>query len=262
MGWRLELLHLGKMRCHKSRMIWTKDREETIEIPVFGVLLRHPEYGTVVYDTGLPENWRACLPASIQEGFPVTEQISVAKALAEKGLTPDQVDVLILSHLHFDHAGGLRDFSGTRAGEAVVVSDTELANGLVKAFTGTGPSYVRELLDVPGIWYRTIREEQDLFPGLRLFLQQSHAPGLVGLQVETENRGTVICVSDAVYTEENDKTELPPDSPNPQVSQGFLANLKLLQKRRQKTGGVLLYGHDLDREQQWLQEDAEESGNC
>ena len=59
MGWRLELLHLGKMRCHKSRMIWTKDREETIEIPVFGVLLRHPEYGTVVYDTGLPENWRA-----------------------------------------------------------------------------------------------------------------------------------------------------------------------------------------------------------
>ena len=255
MGWKIELLHLGKMRCHKSRMIWTENRETTIEIPVFGVLLRHPEYGTVVYDTGLPDNWQNCLPEGLQASFPVTEQIPMAEALAKKGLSPEQVDMLILSHLHFDHAGGLRHFAGTQAGKAVIISDTELANGLVKAFTGTGPSYVRELLDVTGIWYRTISEEQDLFPGLRLFLQQSHAPGLIGIQVETDNRGPVLCVSDAVYTEENDTAELPPDSPNPQVSQGFLANLKLLQKRRRENGAVMLYGHDLDREQQWLRED-------
>ena len=92
MGWKLSILHMGTMRCHKSRMIWTKDREETIEIPVFGVLLRHPEYGTVVYDTGLPDRWRTCLPESVQKSFPVTSQIPVQTALAQKGLTPEQVE--------------------------------------------------------------------------------------------------------------------------------------------------------------------------
>ena len=95
MGWKIELLHLGKMRCHKSRMIWTENRETTIEIPVFGVLLRHPEYGTVVYDTGLPDNWQNCLPEGLQASFPVTEQIPMAEALAKKGLSPEQVETFL-----------------------------------------------------------------------------------------------------------------------------------------------------------------------
>ena len=37
------------------------------------------------------------------------------EALAQEGLTLGDMDQLILSHLHFDHAGGLAAFAGTQA---------------------------------------------------------------------------------------------------------------------------------------------------
>lgn len=253
--WNLELLHLGKMRCKKSRMILTENPEEEIDIPVSAVLLRHPDYGNVLYDTGNAEDWSECLPESIQQGFPVTEWVSIRTALKKKGLSPEEIDVLILSHLHFDHAGGLREFAGTKAGNAVRISRSELSHALVKVFTGTVGGYVKSLIDVPGITYQPVDQDTVFFPGLTLFLQQSHAPGLIGLEVETENRGTVLCVSDAVYLRENEEKELPPDSPNREVAQGFLEHLKLLQKRREQTGAVILYGHDLKQEEQWIEEE-------
>lgn len=39
--------------------------------------------------------------------YPVRGIVPIQKALAQVGLTPGDMDQLILSHLHFDHAGGL-----------------------------------------------------------------------------------------------------------------------------------------------------------
>lgn len=249
--WKLELLYLGKMQCKKHRMIRTENREETMEIPVTAVLLQHPQYGNVLYDTGNAANWASCLPESTKRDFPITEWISIGSALEEKGLSPKDIDVLILSHLHFDHVGGLGEFAGTKAGAAVRVSRSELANALVKVFTGYVGGYVKSLIDVPGITYMPVEEEMELFPGLQLFLQQSHAPGLIGLEVKTEEKGTVLCVSDAVYLQENDEKQLPPDSPNGEVARGFLENLKKLRRRKAATGAVILYGHDWKQAKAW-----------
>ncbi|WP_434311326.1 N-acyl homoserine lactonase family protein [Hominifimenecus sp. rT4P-3] len=257
--WKLELLYLGKMRCKKHRMIRTENREETMEIPVTAVLLRHPQYGNILYDTGNAANWASCLPEPTRRDFPITEWISIESALREKGLSPDEIDVLILSHLHFDHVGGLQEFAGTKAGGAVRVSRSELSNALVKAFTGYVGGYVKSLIDVPGITYMPVDQEMELFPGLRLFLQQSHAPGLIGLEVKTEDYGTVLCVSDAVYLQESDEKQLPPDSPNQEVARGFLENLKELRRRRRETGAVILYGHDWKQTEAWVTKKADQS---
>src|SRR5262249_38596722 len=39
-------------------------------------------------------------------GVVETEHVLV-RSLADVGLAPDQIDVIVLSHLHFDHAGGV-----------------------------------------------------------------------------------------------------------------------------------------------------------
>src|SRR5690606_35285499 len=44
----------------------------------------------------------------LRERYGVVEEEHVLlRSLNEHGVTPDQIDVVLLSHLHFDHAGGL-----------------------------------------------------------------------------------------------------------------------------------------------------------
>ena len=64
------------------------------------------------------------------------------------------IDIIILSHLHFDHAGGLRYFRRTKAIQSVWVAEEELKNAWYEVMTGRQGSYIRELFDVEGIVYR------------------------------------------------------------------------------------------------------------
>ena len=71
---------------------------------------RHPDpashLGNILYDTGNCEDFSAVYTEEMLHDYPITEMISIQEALAQKGLTPDDIDLIILSHLHFDHAGG------------------------------------------------------------------------------------------------------------------------------------------------------------
>lgn len=242
--WRLDILHLGKMSCQKYRIIKTEDHQERVTLPVTALLLRHPRYGTVVYDTGNDDNWRNTYTKMAQEAYPVEECITISEALAAFGLSTADVDYLILSHLHYDHSGGIKYFAGTRAGSRVLISRAGLSYAMLQSLTGHQDAYPRVLYDLPDITYQLIEEETQLFGGLTLFLQESHAPGLIGLQVETENYGTVLAVSDAIYLQESYEKELPPDGPNPANAAGFLENLRKVRERQRSCQAAILYGHD------------------
>ena len=45
----------------------------------------------------------------------------------QKGLTPDDIDLIILSHLHFDHAGA-EALCGDQGIRRVLVSEADLKN--------------------------------------------------------------------------------------------------------------------------------------
>src|SRR5699024_7064562 len=42
-----------------------------------------------------------------RRNFGVLEESSIVDSLAEVGLTPDDIDTVLMTHLHFDHACGL-----------------------------------------------------------------------------------------------------------------------------------------------------------
>ena len=79
----------------------------------------------------------------------MTEFVSVESALKEKGIAPSDIDLLIISHLHFDHAGGMAYFKGTKAAENVYIAEGDLRNAYYDALTrGEISPYCKESFDL------------------------------------------------------------------------------------------------------------------
>src|SRR5690606_8553861 len=66
----------------------------------------------VLVDAGIG----AKMSAKDTEIYAIDRTESLDRSLAEQGLTPNDIDLVIATHLHFDHAGGFTD----RVGDAVL----------------------------------------------------------------------------------------------------------------------------------------------
>ena len=115
----LHLLRVGACR-HLECMAARGGRWTPVEFPALCGLIRHPQRGWMLYDTGYaghffsatdtwPERlYRATLPVELPQGEILETQ------LAGFGLTPADIGTVIVSHYHGDHIAGLRDFPNAR----------------------------------------------------------------------------------------------------------------------------------------------------
>lgn len=86
--------------------------------PALAFLLRHPQQGRLLFDTGYSEHfldatrhfperlYRAVTPVNLAADEPLRSQ------LQRDGVASGDIAHVMLSHLHGDHIGGLRDFPG------------------------------------------------------------------------------------------------------------------------------------------------------
>jgi glyoxylase-like metal-dependent hydrolase (beta-lactamase superfamily II) len=91
-----------------------------VEFPALCGLIRHPERGALLYDTGYashfmdataqwPERlYRTVLPVTLPP------QETLVRQLAGHGLDLDAVGHVVLSHFHGDHVAGVKDFPRAR----------------------------------------------------------------------------------------------------------------------------------------------------
>ena len=171
--------------------------------------------------------------------------------LLEKGLKPEDIDLLIISHLHFDHAGGLSHFVGTKAIQNVIVSEADLKEAYFSVMTGNPGAYIRTLFDVGGIQFKPIHETTKLADDLTLFIQKSHTPGVIGLILHTENHGNIIATSDTVYTAQSYRDQLPPGGTINKTTDEFFENIHRIQALEKEYDATLLFGHDIDQITDW-----------
>lgn len=98
----------GAMFGNAPRAMWAKwsppDEHNRIELAC-RCLLATPLAGrTVLFEAGIG----AFFEPKLRERYGVVEDRHVlVDSLAAAGFAPDDIDVIVLSHLHFDHAGGL-----------------------------------------------------------------------------------------------------------------------------------------------------------
>src|SRR6201998_4767861 len=100
---KMHILSGGRLRMHKSIYLPDADRSEMIELPVASILLRDAR-GNVLFDTG-------CHPSIVHDAAarwgtlaklmtPLMGPVdNVIAGLATLGLGPDDIDVVVCSHL-------------------------------------------------------------------------------------------------------------------------------------------------------------------
>jgi N-acyl homoserine lactone hydrolase len=148
-------------------------------MPVYVHVIEHPE-ARVLVDTGLTELHPLVadmdprlIPLSTQAGFDVAG-----------------IDVVINTHLHFDHCGGNHLF----AGRPTYVQRRELDDA-----RSEDDYTIREWVDAPGVQYVPVDGELEVLPGIRLVPAPGHTPGSQVVVVETGGRPVVIAGDTAVF---------------------------------------------------------------
>jgi N-acyl homoserine lactone hydrolase len=138
--------------------------------PVYVHVIDHPE-GRVLVDTGMTE----VLPEVLDMDprlFPLSDQDVDLAA----------IDLVVNTHLHFDHCGGNHLF----AGRPIYVQRQELEDARGEDYT------IPEWVDAPGIAYEEVDGEHELLPGVRLVPAPGHSRGMQVVVVETAGRPVVI----------------------------------------------------------------------
>jgi len=155
-------------------------------MPVNVHVIDHPD-GRVLVDTGMTELHPA-----------VADMEPRLRPLSEQDLDLARIDIVVNTHLHFDHCGGNRLF----AGKPIYVQRQELDDAR------TEDDYtIREWVDAPGMAYVPVDGELELLPGIRLVPAPGHTRGSQVVVVETGDRPVVVCGDVAVWFGELDEPQ-------------------------------------------------------
>jgi N-acyl homoserine lactone hydrolase len=202
----------------KNTYLWLlTSRRWTPPRPINAYVIEHPE-GVVLFDTG-QDIASVTDPAYFPSGatgfvydrlakFHITPDQTLTAGLRRLGLRPDDVDTAILSHLHQDHIGGLRELTGSR----IMLSDAEWRDMSRPLAEPRG--FLRTHIELPGLrWARVTPEalgDADLGPfttgydvfgdgALTLLPTPGHTAGSLSLLVRRPGRAPLLMVGDLTY---------------------------------------------------------------
>jgi N-acyl homoserine lactone hydrolase len=252
---KLHVLDCGAMSCDLTWLLLKPgrsirpraERDKPVEwypCTTHAVLVETVE-GTLLWDTSCPRDWETrWVPTGLHEYFPydqVTEEQYLDSRLGQLGVSPEQLDYVVLSHLHFDHAGNLKLFAGTGAKLVCNDKEKEFAFGIDGLFAG---AHLKS--DYEGVEFETVSGDTELVPGVTLIEAPGHTPGTMAMQVELPETGTMIFTSDAIYMGDSYG---PPPMPAAIVNDlaAWYASVEKLRGIAEATDATVVFGHDAEQ---------------
>ena len=211
----------------------------SVTLPVPAWLIRHRR-GLVLFDCGMHPD--------LSRDTPMRERVSrnfevdmgpgetLRRRLADRQVDVTDIAVVVLSHLHFDHAGGLVQIPDAR----VVVQEAEWAAGLDDELR-RGNGFRRGDYDL-GHEVLTISGDHDLFgDGTVVCLSTpGHTPGHQSLRLQLDSGEVVLCADCAYFERTLAGGPLPPFGHD--TAQQARSIARLIDHRR--AGSRLIPGHD------------------
>jgi len=212
-----------------------------VQIPTMAILVDHPD-GRLLFDNSCPRDWeQRWSVAGFEEVFPyddVGEDQYFDSRLQQLGLGPEDIDINVVSHLHFDHAANTKTLSD--AGARIVVSDAEkdFALGYEGPFNG---AHLK--VDYEGVDMETVSGDTEILSGVTLLHTPGHTAGCMSLQVDLPDSGTMIFTSDAIYLSDSYG---PPPAGAALVwdNRAWLRSVEKIRGIAERTDATLVFGHD------------------
>jgi N-acyl homoserine lactone hydrolase len=118
-------------------------------------------------------------------GFGAKEVLSFENSLAELGLKPSDIDLVIQTHLHYDHCGNTSKCKNAK----VVVQEDELRFALAPHPMAAN-LYLRPLFK--DVRFVTVNGYCEILPGIELIPAPGHTPGVQAVSVSTTQGKAII----------------------------------------------------------------------
>ncbi len=188
-----------------SSLVAGADRTRRMDIPLMVWLLKGSNGHVVLVDCGFTSE-------RLLGEWKIKDYRKPSEALAPLGVTPDEVTDLVLTHLHWDHAGGLPLFPKARmwiqkAEYGYYTGDAWQATG---THGGIEPDDVLALvrLNTGGRVTLVDGDARPILPGITCYTGGRHTYASQYLVVDTRS-GRVVVASDNVYLYENLEKHVP-----------------------------------------------------
>lgn len=237
---KLYLLNLGRFAGDQGRIL-TPGRDAGVwrQFPVPAYLIETDDGRRILVDTGMHRK-HIRNPEATFRGRPISQFITpimseaddIEHRLGEIGYSPADIDIVVSTHFHFDHAGNNADFSGARF----------VAQRDAHAHARANPTlFPPDIWDFPDLDYELIDGNVDLVPGVTLLSTPGHVPGHMSVVVRLPRAGTMVLAIDAiplreVYDHDDWSGQL--DQEQARMSGHLLTEIALRER------GVLIPGHD------------------
>ena len=242
-------------------------RDEWVPLPIVAFLVEHPSAGAMLIDTGLDpvaaddpkKTFGRILAATSTRTFSMARSQAVPAQLRTRGVNPDDVKHVVMTHLHYDHASGIAQFP--KATFLLTQREWDAAHAAFRLFHG----YVTRHFDHPFAYrfldfesdrassYATFGRSLDLFGdgSVRAVFTPGHTHGHTSIVLRTAGR-EVLVAGDAVYTRHTVATgHRPALMEDEHLFSRSLREIQLYAE--QNPDALLIPGHDMDA---WQELDA------
>ncbi len=193
-GAKVYLLDGGQFQQDQSIVTFAIGAGQKVWSQVYTAYIDHPE-SKIVVETGMdPDLWSPTLKQILVPKQEPEQRLD--NALRKIGVKPEDIDIVINTHLHADHCSFNRLFKNA----TWIVNRNELKEALVpEPFEIT---YFRPCFDV-GLQTKLIEHDYPVVKGVDILETHGHTAGHIAVAVETERSGVFLFTGDAAMTKEN-----------------------------------------------------------
>lgn len=247
---RLWPLLVGTHRYEKIVSTRNRGHGQFINAPILAYLIETP-HGRILYDVGC--DYRKIATPELRSRYfdpmrplfdppQMSEEQRLPRYLAALGLTPKDIDVIFLGHLHFDHAGGLCDLPGREVHvhrDEIVAAATKLDDGVFEDEVANAAEWKLQA------------KEYEIATGVHALTTPGHTAGHMSLFVELPKGRPVILCGDAADLHENLADEIAPGYCWQDNEALAIASIRKLKARAKSENADLWPNHDFDAYHSW-----------
>ena len=236
-------------------------KSDYVQIPIVAFLVEHPGAGAVLIDTGLhpscaidPKQNLGRVGARAFGSLEMEPKQAVTEQLRARGIEPSSVEVVLMTHLHIDHASAMSEFPNAtflfslREWEAASTEQRPWAHGYRPRQFDHGFDY--RTLDFEGAdtaSYASFGRSFNVFGdgSVRAVYTPGHTHGHMSVVLRVAGPRDVVVAGDAIYTTRALSTGVLPFRVEDEHLYG--RSLRELQIYRENNPDALIVpGHDME----------------